>query len=151
MIRRPFLLVVAAVLLLASAGLFVERALFALRAQKTAGNVIAVDAANDRCGSRRRSRHPCTKFTATVQFSTTKGEVRTHAVSAGSRRGYDQPPSSATLHEGDPVRVLYDPRSPSRAYRDSTGELWGAPLACGAGAALSAVSSFFTPRRRRWW
>jgi hypothetical protein len=147
MIRQRWLAIVALVLAVVAVGAGIDRALFVARAQKTAGNVVAVSATNDRCGSRRRSRYECTKFSAAVEFATSRGATATHHMYAGSSRGHDGPVSKATVHPGDVVPIVYDPKDPERSYEDRTQAIWGFP----GGSALLAALMFLmslTDRRR---
>jgi hypothetical protein len=149
-IHRPFLLVVAAALLVAAVGLGVERLVFLQRAKRTMGDVVDVDATNDRCGSNRRTRYACTRFSATVRFTPAAGETATHVVDAGDSRGHDMPVSAAKLHEGDLVPIVYDPSRPRRAYRGS-GEVWSAPGIAVLGGVVTLIVALSPPRRRRVW
>lgn len=119
--------VLAAGLLVLGLGLAVERMLFLSRAQTTIGHVVGVSAENARCGSR-RSRYACTRFHAAVEYRINGGAPRHKTVSAGRKRGYDQPVSYARHPPGSAVRLLYDPHNTQRVYRDTKSDVFGGPL-----------------------
>jgi len=124
-----------------------DRTIFMLRSQEAHGSVVEVQGKNDRCGgSRRRRRYDCTKFTAGVSYEVRASQYRI-SVSAGKTRGHDQPLSAADYAVGDSVPVVYSPRSPQRAYRNSIWDVWGAPIML----FIFQVGSFFaafTEKRR---
>jgi hypothetical protein len=150
MIKRPFTFIVSVMLLIVALGFGAERTLFLLRAKKTTGTVVGVTASNDRCGSGRSRRYECTRFGATVEFTTTTGATAIYRLPAGSSTGHGQPVTLATLHEGGAVRIVYDPKHPQRAYRDTARDVWGTPVATAFGGVLAMVTSFFERRSRRY-
>lgn len=132
------LFVLAAGLLAVGLGLAVERMMFLSRAATTIGHVVDVSAQNTRCGSR-RMRRACTRFRAVVEFRINDGAPRRMTVSAGRKRGHDQPVTAARHPPGSAVRLVYDPRNTRRIYRDSPGDVFGGALlslflSLGAGA-----------------
>ncbi|HTV78178.1 MAG TPA: DUF3592 domain-containing protein [Steroidobacteraceae bacterium] len=101
--------------------------MFLVRAVHTSGNVVDLSSINGRCSCGRRCHYDCTKFRAQVSFNTAQAPAALW-VSAGSAHGYDCPVTQARYVVGDPVPVAYNPRRPTEAYRDSLGDIWGAPL-----------------------
>lgn len=127
MIKQPIWAIASLVALLIIGGFVVDRCIFLHTAEHTIGRVLALNSYDSRCG-RRRSRYNCTKFDATVEFSTKAAARYTLEVSAGSARGYHQPLSSASLRVNEGVPVVYDPNKPTRAYEDSLWGVWGTPI-----------------------
>lgn len=104
----------------------VDRSVFVWSSQPVASTVESISAENDRCGSRKR-RYRCTKFSATLKYRV-DGVTYSIVASAGSARGHDRPSSEARHHIDEQVRVIYDVRTPARAYRDMFWDIWGAPV-----------------------
>lgn len=150
MIKQPWLLLISAALLVGVLGFTADRLIFLATAEKTNGTVERVTSSNGRCGSKKR-KHPCTRFDAEVGFTTKAGRTGAVTVSAGSTRGYDQPTTNADLHVGDSVRVVYNPRKPSKAYEDSTWGVWGTPLILLIGQVATMFGAFSEGRRRGRW
>ena len=71
-------------------------------------------------------------------------------VGAGSSRGSNQPVASASRHAGDPVRVVYSPRNPTKAYQDTFFGVWGAPVIA-AGLQIATMLGSMSEGRRRLW
>lgn len=114
-------------LLLLPLGYFIyDRIEFVRTARKTSAIVEQVTGRNDSCG-RKRARYACTKFQATLRYEVRGNQYRITAP-AGSTRGLDQPASRASYRIGGAEVVAYDPRKPSRGYRDMLWDIWGAPL-----------------------
>lgn len=103
-----------------------DRLEFVRAAQQTEGTVEQVTSENSSCG-RKRSRHACTKYEATLRYQVQGSQYRI-SVSAGRSRGHNQPISHANYAVGGREIVAYDPRRPGRAYRDKLWDIWGAPL-----------------------
>jgi hypothetical protein len=70
------------------------------------------------------------------------------AVPAGKTRGRDQPISRALYSVGSRERVAYDPRQPTRAYRDKLWDIWGTPLVIFFIQIGTFVASFSEQRKR---
>ena len=127
MIKQPILFVIG-ILIVPVLGYFVyDRIMFVSRAVKTSGIVESLSAVSDTCGSK-KSRYPCTKFYAELSFSSGGSERHQLTVSAGSVRGRGRSTSEANYRKGDSVPVVYDPKDPKTAYRDSFMDVWGAPF-----------------------
>lgn len=135
-------------LLVLPLGYFVfDRIEFVRTAQHTSGIIEHVTGTNDRCG-RKRSRHDCTMFRATLRYDVQGSQYRIN-VSAGNARGHDQPVSRSNYTIGAQEFVAYDPRRPSRAYRDKLWDVWGAPLVALFIQIGTFVASFAEQRRER--
>jgi hypothetical protein len=132
-------LIIAAVL----AYLVGDRIVFMSRAVRTVGAVTEVSASDERCG--RKGRRRCTKFTATVQFAA-GDDAHAIGVGAGSARGYGQPVTYAKYRVGSRVGIVFDPRNPARAYRDTLWDVWAGPMLCLLILATPLVVTF-TERR----
>jgi hypothetical protein len=131
MIKNPIFAAISGILLLVVIGFVVERLRFLDSAQKTVGQVSEVRSHNTRCGSsgKGKKKYPCTKYDATVDYSAPGYSETFHLeLSAGSARGTGQPLSEADYKRGDAVKVVYDPKNPSKAYQDSLFGVWGAPI-----------------------
>lgn len=148
MIKQPWLLAVAALLLVVAIGFAVRQASFLMTADRTTGTVTRVDGRNTSCGSK-RNRHSCTRFDSVVRYDV-NGQPYFLTVDSGSARGYDQPESRASHPQGSGVRIVYSKSNPSRAYRDSFFDVWFGPLASAGGAVASALGSLSEGRRRRY-
>jgi hypothetical protein len=115
------------VLLIVPLGYFLyDRTEFVSTARQTSGVVEQVTRQNTSCG-RKRSRHACTKYEATLRYEVQGAQYRI-SVPAGSSRGHNQPISHASYAIGAREVVAYDPRRPHRAYRNKLWDIWGAPL-----------------------
>lgn len=125
-VRNGFLFALAVLMTFPLAYFVTDRIDFVRSSKKTPGTVQDVRAHNDRCGGRKR-RYDCTKFTATLRYNVDEGTYQID-VSAGSVRGHDRPISAADHRFHEQVQVAYDSRQPSRAYRDTLWDIWGAPL-----------------------
>jgi hypothetical protein len=124
---RSSLLFGIGVLMVVPLGYFVyDRIEFVRTARQTAGVVEEVTRQNSSCG-RKRTRHACTKYEATLRYEVQGAQYRIF-VAAGSSRGHDRPISHAYYAIGARDVVAYDPRRPGRAYRDRFWDIWGAPL-----------------------
>jgi len=144
---KSWLLFGIGVLLVVPLAYFVyDRVQFVLTAQSVTAVVDRVTSENDRCG-RRRSRHNCTKYRATLSYEV---QARRHhiSVSAGTQRGHNQPISRANYRSGDRVSVKYDPARPARAYRNTFWDIWGAPIFTFFAQIAVFVASFAEQRRR---
>lgn len=148
MIKQPWLLAIAALLVVVAIGFALRQASFLMTADRTTGTVTRVDARNSTCGSK-RNRHSCTRFDAEVRFDV-NGRSFDFTVDAGSVRGSNQPKSRASHPEGSQVKVVYSKSNPNRAYRDSFFDVWFAPIASAAGAVASALGSTSEGRRRSY-
>lgn len=147
-IKQPVFAFIAVLLLVAVAWFVVNRINFLRTAERTVGKVSSLSASNGTCGSR-RTRHSCTRFKARVDFTTRKGASAALSISAGNKRGYDQPLSYASLHTGDRVPVVYNPLDPSgEAYEDSFFGVWGTPLMIAIAQIVTFFTSLTEPRRR---
>lgn len=104
----------------------IDRAVFSMRARETVGIVQRIHAENDNCGRRRR-RHNCTNFEADLRYDVDEISYQV-TVSAGSARGHNKPTSLADYAVGQSEKVAYDESRPSRAYRDTVWDIWGAPI-----------------------
>lgn len=149
MIRQPWLFAVSMVCLLIAIGFTVERTIFLLGAERTQGTVVAIDGRNATCG-KKKHRYSCTQFTATVHYTIPSGAVLAIDIGAGSSRGSDQPATNASRRTGDPVRVVYSPKNPSKAYQDSFFGVWGAPVIAAVFQIATLFGSMAEGRRRRW-
>ena len=126
-IKNGFFFVVSVVLLLPLGYFIVDRIQFVSTSQQTSGVVEQLTGKSDRCG-RKRSRHDCTKFRATLRYEVQGTQYRID-VSAGSARGHDQPISYADYRVGQTEIVAFDPSQPTRAYRNKLWDIWGVPIA----------------------
>jgi hypothetical protein len=120
-----------------------DRSIFLARAEETVGEVTNLTSVNSRCGSR-RSRHACTKFSAEVRFFGA-GDSQVLNVSAGSSRGHYRPLSAARHYRGERVNVVYNPRNPREAYRDTFWDVWSAPIV----TLFVQIASLFASTRER--
>ncbi|HEY0682935.1 MAG TPA: hypothetical protein VGD45_11440 [Steroidobacter sp.] len=103
----------------------IDRAHFVWTSRTVMSSVESVTASNGRCGA--KGRYNCTRYKAKLKYRI--GErMYWLRVSAGSERGHNQPLSNARHHRNQLVQVAYDPRNPSRAYRNSLFDIWGAPI-----------------------
>lgn len=145
MFKGPIFAIVSLGLLASLVIVSGQRLSFLSRALKTTGSVTKLEARNSRCGGgKRRSKYPCTKFTAMVEYQAEAGGAYTLRVSAGSTRGHDQDVSYANKQVGRSVAVIYDPKNPEKAYEDSLFDIWGTPFILGVvqiSLALSRLSS----------
>jgi hypothetical protein len=115
------------VLALVVLGFVADRTLFLLRAVRTTGNVVDLNATNGRCRCGKRCHYDCTKFQALVRFQT-REEPATLWVSAGTSHGHNAALASAQYGVGNPVPVVFNPRNPTEAYRNSLWDVWGLPI-----------------------
>jgi hypothetical protein len=99
------------VLALVVLGFVADRTLFLLRAMRTTGNVVDLNATNGRCRCGKRCHYDCTKFQALVSFQT-RDAPATLWVSAGSATRY--PSSSIRV---TPPRRTATPCGMCGAYR----------------------------------
>lgn len=148
MIKQPFFALVSAVLLVVLIGYVYERLAFLNKAIHTTGTVVDVSSYNKTCG-RRRSRHACTKYVAKVRFQNIAGKAHVLKISAGSKRGYNMPLSSADYHVNDPAKVVYDPENNDTAYEDSFWGVWSGPIMVFIFQILFFFFSLFEPKRRQ--
>jgi hypothetical protein len=147
MIKQLWLFAIAVIAAVVGTGLSFERAWFVLTADRVDGTIVAIDAADSRCGGKHS--YDCTKFTAKVRFEP-KGKGSSYtSVSAGNVGGHGQSASMATRKVGARVPVLYDDGDPSEACENTVMAVWGWPLGAFGISGLLAVSSLFEPRRRR--
>jgi hypothetical protein len=93
------------VLALVVLGFVADRTLFLLRAMRTTGNVVELNAANGSCRCGRRCHYDCTKFQVLVSFQA-RDTPATLSVGAGTAHGYNAPPSSAQYGVGNPLRRI---------------------------------------------
>jgi hypothetical protein len=126
-IKSPTLFWFSMLLALIVLGFVADRALFLMHALKTTGNVVDLSAANGSCSCGRRCHYDCTKFQAQVRFQASETPAALW-VSAGTAHGYDCPVAQARYIIGAVVPVIYNPRHPSEAYRDTFMDVWGTPL-----------------------
>jgi len=124
-----------------------DRTLFLIRAVHTSGNVINLSAANGSCRCGRRCHYDCTKFQAQVGFQARESPAALW-VSAGSARGYDCPVTQARYVIGDSVAIVYNPRNPAEAYRDTVADVWGAPIAAFFFQIITLIGSFTRGRQQ---
>jgi len=145
-VQSRFLFGFSLLLFLPLAYFLYDRVEFVRTAAHTSGVVERVTGTNDRCG-RKRSRHNCTRFRALVRYDV---QARPYFidVSAGTARGPNQPISRSMYSIGSRERVAYDPRRPSRAYRDKVWDIWGAPLITFFIQIGTFVASFSEQRKR---
>lgn len=135
---RAALIGLGALLLVVALGLFVKQALLLASAQTTTGHVVSVTSKDGRCGSR-RSKHNCTRFSSTIEF-TVDGTTHTLQRSAGRTRGHGRPVSDADRQVGDAVAVVHGAGG-KPAYAGK-GDVWMAPiltLVFGAGAGAGGL------------
>lgn len=150
MIKQPVFAFLAFLLLLAVAWFIADRVKFLHTAERTKGTVTNVQSYNDRCGGgRRRSSYSCTKFRAYVEYTLPGNAKYNICISAGSKRGYDQPLSGASYHVGMPVNVVYNPGKPTEAYEDTMMGVWGTPIMIAVFQVITFIVSLTEPKRRR--
>jgi hypothetical protein len=152
MIKNWFLFLVSLLLIPVALWFLGERLTFLSRAIRVDGEVSEVRATNGTCssGKRRRKRsHSCTKFEATIDFTTLRGEQGFLEVSAGSARGHNQAETRASTREGAKVPVLYDPNNISNACRDYFMDKWGKPLMFFIAQLITMIGSLFEGKKGR--
>lgn len=152
MIKNWFLFIVSLLLIPVALWFLGERFMFLSRAIKVEGQVSDVRATNATCSSgkrRRRTSHSCTKYEATIDFTTLRGEQGFLEVSAGSARGHNQSETRASTREGAKVPVLYDPNNISNACRDYFMDKWGGPLMIFIAQLITMLGSLFEGKKRR--
>jgi hypothetical protein len=140
-VKSPVLFACSLVLAVVFLGFVADRVLFLIGAVHTTANVVNLSAENARCSCGKRCHYDCTKFQAQVSFETAQAPAAVW-VSAGSAHGYDCPVAQARYGIGDPVPVLYNPRRPSEAYRNTVGDIWGAPLVALLFQVVTLIGSF---------
>jgi hypothetical protein len=140
-IKSPVMFWFSMLLALVVLGFVADRTLFLMRAVNTTGNVVNLSATNSSCSCGRRCRYSCTKFQAQVSFQAAAAPAALW-VSAGSAHGYDCPVSQARYDLGDSVPVIYNPRNPAEAYRNSFADVWGTPLTALFFQIVTLISSF---------
>lgn len=144
-IKNRVLFGLSMVIALVALGFIVNRLVFLAHARHTTGAVIALHASNGSCSCGRRCHYPCTRFGADVQFPESESAVPLR-VTAGTERGFNQPVEDSQYRIGDSVPVIYNPGDTSEAYRDTFGDVWGAPLAALFFHLVTLVGSFAKPR-----
>lgn len=149
-----YLILVAAAVLFAGAGYGVIKTVrFIDNGIRVSGTTRNVTASNSTCksGGRRSSRHySCTKFKAEVVYYSSNGSPYSLTVGAGSVRGHNAPISSASLHIGSGVSVVYNKDNPADAKHDTFFSLWGLPLVLGVlGGVLLLLFAFGKNTRYR--
>ena len=122
-----------------------DRVWFLRHAERTTGSVIALQASNERCGSR-RSRYDCTRFHANVAFFVRDDEHRLF-VDAGSARGHNRPLTGAKYRVASTVNVVFSAANPAHAYRDTWWDVWARPAIAFLAHLVMLVVSFIEPRR----
>lgn len=154
MIRQPFLMLLGCVAIIIAAVFALERLYFLSRAEKTNGYVSNISSYEGRCGGgRRRASYPCTRYSADIKFYGRNGSENHFDVDAGSMRylkhSYGNLTSGATSKYtlGQSIPIIFNPNNPSRAYIDSTMDVWATPLGCLLGGVICMISSLFEPRR----
>lgn len=137
----PFLLSVGA--LVVSIGLAAEKGIFLAGAERTMSEVTSVTAYNSRCRSR-RTRYDCTEYLAVLHYAVND---KPHAltVDAGTERGHDRPVTLAKHQVGQRVEVVFDPRRPEAAYRDTFSDVFAAAILFFLLHLTLLVSSFNEP------
>jgi hypothetical protein len=140
-IKSPVLFWFSMVLVLVVLGFVADRALFLWHAVETTGNVVDLSASNGSCSCGRHCHYSCTKFRAQVGFQA-QDTAAALWVSAGTAHGYDCPLSQARYLIGAPVPVIYNPRRPSEAYRNTFMDVWGTPLMALFFQIVTLISSF---------
>jgi hypothetical protein len=146
-VKSPVLFWFSMVLVLVVLGFVADRTLFLIRAVHTSGNVMNLSAANGSCSCGRRCRYDCTKFQAQVSFQAREVPAALW-VSAGSANGYNCPVAYARYAIGDSVAVVYNPRDPAEAYRDTVADVWGAPIAAFFFQIVTLIGSFTRGRHQ---
>jgi hypothetical protein len=145
-IKSGFLFGLSLLLTLPLGYFLYDRIEFVRTAQRINATVEDIWASNDRCG-RKRARYACTKYQARLRYEVQGGQYRL-SVSAGQSRGHNQPISRAEYRIGGTDVVAYDPRKPSRGYRDRTWDIWGAPVVTFFIQIAAFVGSFSEQRKR---
>lgn len=126
--QRLFCFAVSFILLLVFGWLTVDRVIFLHHARRTEGRITSITGTDSTCGGR-RNRHPCTDFTAQVQYKPQEtGQTLTLSVDAGSARGHFQSIDLASRRIGQSVTVAYSPARPATAYEDTFWGVWSTPL-----------------------
>ena len=146
LIKSPILFVVSLMIAVVALGFVLDRVIVLARAQHTTGTVSALHARNGSCSCGRHCHYACTRFSADVRFPESDVDAPL-VVTAGTARGDDEPLELARYRPGDPVPVVYDPRNTARAYRDSIGDVWGAPLMAFFFHIITLIGSFTQHRR----
>lgn len=103
-----------------------DRIDFVRSARSAMGTVDDVRAWHSSCGTK-ESPDDCTNFEATLRYSVDEEDYRIE-VSAGREYRRYSPISDAEHQIDDQVPVVYDPRQPSRAYRDTFWDVWRYPI-----------------------
>ena len=151
MIKSMFLFIGSCFLFIFVLVFLAMRISFLSRAEKVDGHVTSVSSYNDRCSSgsrRRRTYYDCTKFSAVISFVTNRGEGHSFTVSAGSSRGHNQPDTYASYRPGEAVPVLYDPKDPSNACRNTFMDKWGTPFMLFVFQIITLIASMTEKKRR---
>lgn len=151
MIKQPWLMVVSGLIFIACLYFIFDRLIFLQSAERVNGSVESLSSSNGRCGGgRRRRSYPCTRFNARVRFTTSAGQPSAVQLSAGSARGHDVSTASASRRVGQAVPIVYDPKSPTRAYEDTTWGVWGVPIMSLIFQIVTFFMSFLEPKGRRF-
>jgi hypothetical protein len=126
--QRLFCFAVALILLLVGGWLTVDRIAFLSHARRTEGRVTSITGFDTTCGGR-RTRRPCTEFTAKVQFTPQEtGQTYSMNVDAGTASGSYQSIERANRRLGQAVQVAYHPDRPATAYEDTFWGVWCRPM-----------------------
>ena len=152
MIKNRLQFYLSVILLLVALFFVSKRLAFLSHAEKADGAVEGLTAVDTICRKKRgrhsSSSYECTKYTASIGFVTRDGRSGSFSVVAGSARGHNQPVSAASFHQGERVRVVYNPNNLSEVYCDAFMHLWGRPFMISIFAVVTMVGSCFDSRSR---
>lgn len=138
--KKHIYLWIAVGLLLPLVYFLYDRIDFVWSSKTVMSTVEDVRAHNDVCGGKRK--YACTKYDAKLVYLVNDVDYRIE-VEAGRERGRNQPLSMADHRVGEAVQVAYDPRKPTRAYRNTWWDIWGAPFI----VFLMQIAAFFGNQR----
>jgi voltage-gated sodium channel len=138
----PFLLSVGA--LVVAIGLAAERGIFLARAEHVISEVTRVTAHNERCAGK-RSRYDCTAYAALLRY-TVNDKSYFLTVHAGTERGHNRPLTLARHQVGQRVEVVFDPRRPATADRNTFSDVFGGAILFFLIHLTLLVTSFSEPK-----
>lgn len=136
--KEIWVVIVFGVVLILFLSSCIERVLFLKNAVRVNGTVLSITGTEGTCVDYRRPRYragekrirfdSCTKFVATVGYTSPNNARSTFIVEAGQRRGIEQPIKYASLIVGERVQAIYDSRDPARVYKDTLWGVWDVPI-----------------------
>jgi hypothetical protein len=122
----------------------IERTVFLLRAERTIGDVTHVTAHNSRCSSR-YSRYDCTLYSALVRYVVDDVPYFLQLF-AGEERDRNRPTTLARYQVGQQVSLIFDPRRPATAIRNTFSDLYAGPGSAFVMLMVFLAASFRQPQ-----